>query len=46
MPLDVIQNKVKDKWRVDVNPSMMYRVRRKAKLKLYGKLENQYERLK
>jgi hypothetical protein len=30
---------------VNVNPSMMYRARRKAKLKLYRKLENQYERL-
>jgi hypothetical protein len=45
MPLDVIQHEVKDKWHVDVNPSMMYRARRKAKVKLYGKLENQYERL-
>ena len=45
MPLDVIQNEVKDTWHVDVNPSMMYRIRRKAKVKLYGKLENQYNRL-
>jgi hypothetical protein len=30
---------------VDVNPSMMYRARRKAKVKLYRKLVNQYERL-
>jgi hypothetical protein len=45
MPLEVIQHKVKDKWRVDVNPSMMYRARRKVKVKLYGKFENQYERL-
>ena len=45
MPLDVIQYEVKDKWHVDVNPSMMYRARRKAKVKFYGKLDNQYERL-
>jgi hypothetical protein len=45
MPLDVIQNEVKDKWRVDVNPSMMYRARRKAKQKLYGKVKDQYGRL-
>jgi hypothetical protein len=45
MPLDVIQNEVKDKWRVDVNPSMVYRARRKAKLKLYKKLKDQYKRL-
>jgi hypothetical protein len=45
MPLDAIQHEVNDKWHVDVNPSMMYRARRKARVKLYGKLENQYERL-
>ena len=45
MSLDVIQNEVKDKWRVDVNPSIMYRARRKAKQKLYGKVEDQYRRL-
>ena len=45
MPLDIIQNEIKDKWRVDVNPSMMYRAGRKAKQKLYGKVEDQYERL-
>jgi hypothetical protein len=45
MPLDVIQNEVKDKWHVDVTPSMMYRARRKAKQKLYEKLEDQYKRL-
>ncbi|XP_059454848.1 uncharacterized protein LOC132185016 [Corylus avellana] len=45
MPLEVIQNEVKDKWRVDVNPTMMYRARRKAKQKLYGNLEDQYRRL-
>jgi hypothetical protein len=44
MPLDVIQNEVNDKWRVDVNPNMMYKARRKDKVKLYRKLENQYER--
>jgi hypothetical protein len=40
MPLDAIQHEVNDKWHVDVNPSMMYRARRKARVKLYGKLEN------
>jgi hypothetical protein len=25
MPLDVIQNEVKDKWKVDVSPGCMYR---------------------
>ncbi|XP_059446531.1 uncharacterized protein LOC132178091 [Corylus avellana] len=45
MPLDVIQHEVKEKWGVDVNPSMMYRSRRKAKQKLYGNLEDQYGRL-
>jgi hypothetical protein len=45
MPLDVIQNEVKDKWRVDVNPSMMYRAHRKAKQKLSGKVVDQYGRL-
>jgi hypothetical protein len=45
MPLDVIQHEVKNKWRVDVNPSMMYRGRRKAKQKLYEKVEDQYARL-
>jgi hypothetical protein len=45
MPLDVIQNEVKDKWRVDVNPSMIYKARRKVKQKFYGKVEDQYGRL-
>jgi hypothetical protein len=45
MPLDVIQHKVKEKWCVDVNPSMMYSAKRKAKQKLYGKVEDQYGRL-
>jgi hypothetical protein len=45
MPLDVIQHEVKDKWGVDVNPSMMYIARRKVKEKLYGKVEDQYARL-
>jgi hypothetical protein len=45
MPLDVIQHEVKEKWRVDVNPSMMYRARRKTKQKLYGKVEDHYGRL-
>ena len=40
MPLDVIQYKVNNKWHVDVNPSMMYRARRKAKMNFYGKLKN------
>ncbi|XP_059438654.1 uncharacterized protein LOC132171372 [Corylus avellana] len=34
-----------EKWRVDVNLSMIYRARRKAKQRLYGNLEDQYGRL-
>jgi hypothetical protein len=45
MPLEVIQNEVKDIWRVDIIPTLMYRTMRKAKQKLYGKLEDQYGRL-
>jgi hypothetical protein len=45
MPLDVIQHEVKGKWHVDVNPSIMYRAKRKEKQKLYGKVKDQYERL-
>jgi hypothetical protein len=45
MPLDVIQNEVKEKWKVDVTPSCMYRVRRKARKKIHGKFEGQYKRL-
>jgi hypothetical protein len=37
MPLYVIHNEVKERWRVDVNPSMMYRLRSKANRKIYGK---------
>jgi hypothetical protein len=39
MPLDVIQNEVKDRWRIDVNPSMMYMARKKANKKIYGNHE-------
>lgn len=45
MPLAAIQHEVKDKWKVDVNPSMMYRARRKARAKNFGRLEDQYTRL-
>jgi hypothetical protein len=45
MPLDAIQHEVNDKWHMDVYPSMMYKARGKARVKLYRKLENQYERL-
>lgn len=45
MPLTVLQHEVKEKWRVDVTESMMYRARRKAGKKVYGKLEAQYGRL-
>ncbi|XP_059450972.1 uncharacterized protein LOC132181751 [Corylus avellana] len=45
MPLEVIQHEVKEKWRVDVTPSIMYRARRKAGKQIYGKLEGQYGRL-
>jgi hypothetical protein len=45
MPLDVIQNEVKERWMVDVNSSMMYRARSKANRKIYDKQEGQYPRL-
>jgi hypothetical protein len=41
----VIQNEVREKWKVDVTPSCMYRVRRKARKKIHGKFEGQYKRL-
>jgi len=34
MPLDMIQNEVKDKGKIDVTPNIMYRVRRKVRLLL------------
>jgi hypothetical protein len=40
-----MQNEVKDKWKVDVTSSMMYRARRKARKHIFGKLEDQYARL-
>jgi hypothetical protein len=42
--LDVIQNEVKEKLKVDVTPSFMYRARRKDEKKIHGKLEGQYKR--
>ncbi|XP_059461906.1 uncharacterized protein LOC132190900 [Corylus avellana] len=45
MPLNVKQHEVKEKWKVDVTPSMMYRARVKACQKIYGKLEDQYSHL-
>jgi hypothetical protein len=45
MPLDVILDEVKDRWKVDVNTSCMYRARRKARKQIYGRFECQYERL-
>lgn len=45
MPLDVLQHEVKDKWKVDVTQSMMYRARKKAKDHIYGSMGDQYERL-
>jgi hypothetical protein len=36
MPLDVILDEVKDRWKVDVNTSCMYRARRKAGKKFMG----------
>lgn len=45
MSLDMIQHEVKEKWKVEVTPSMMYRARGKANKKIYGKLEDQYGRL-
>jgi hypothetical protein len=45
MPLGAIQNEVKERWRVDVNPSMMYRARTKANRKIFGKHELQYVKL-
>jgi hypothetical protein len=45
MQLHVIQNEVKERWRIDVNPSMMYRARIKANKEIYGKHEDQYAAL-
>ena len=45
MPLDFIQHEVKEKWKVDVNPSCMYKVRAKACQKTYEKHEDQYGHL-
>jgi hypothetical protein len=45
MPLEVIQHEVKEKWKVDVSTSCMYRARAKACQKIYGKLEDQYGHL-
>jgi len=39
MPLDVILDEVKDRWKVDVSASCMYRARRKAGKQIYGRLE-------
>jgi len=36
---------VKERWRIDVNPSMMYRTRIKTNKKIYGKHEGQYAAL-
>ncbi|XP_062173746.1 uncharacterized protein LOC133879231 [Alnus glutinosa] len=45
MPLGAIQNEVKERWRVDVNSSMMYRARTKANRQIFGKHELQYVKL-
>jgi hypothetical protein len=43
--MDVILDEVKDRWKVDVSISCMYRARRKAGKQIYGRLEFQFERL-
>jgi len=40
-----MQNEVKERWRVDVNPSMMYRARTMANRQIFGKHEIQYVKL-
>ncbi|XP_062170546.1 uncharacterized protein LOC133876254 [Alnus glutinosa] len=45
MPLHMIQNEVQERWRIDVNPSMMYRTRIKANKKIYGNHGGQYAAL-
>jgi hypothetical protein len=40
MPLDFIQHEVKEKWKVDEIPSMMYRARKNENKKIHGKLED------
>ncbi|XP_059434802.1 uncharacterized protein LOC132167790 [Corylus avellana] len=45
MLLNVIQHEVKEKWKVDVSPSMMYRARAKACQKIFRKLQDQYGHL-
>ncbi|XP_059443363.1 uncharacterized protein LOC132175432 [Corylus avellana] len=42
LPIKALQEKVKDKWNVDVNDRKLYRARRKAKSKIFGKLDEQY----
>jgi hypothetical protein len=38
-------NEVKAKWNVDAHPSSLYRARKKAQQKFYGKLDEQYHKL-
>jgi hypothetical protein len=45
LPIDVLMKEVKAKWNVDAHPSSLYRARKKAQQKIYGKLDEQYHRL-
>lgn len=45
MPIDVLQKEVKSRWNVDVHVSSLYRAKKKAQNKIYGKLDEQYHRL-
>ena len=41
-PIDVLQKKVKTKWNVNAHVSSLYRVRKRAREIIYGKLDEQY----
>jgi hypothetical protein len=45
LPIKALQEKVKDNWNVDVNDRKLFRARRKAKSKTFGKLDEQYYQL-
>jgi hypothetical protein len=45
LPIKVLKKEVKSKWNVDVHMSSLYRARKLAQQKIYGKLDEQYHRL-
>jgi hypothetical protein len=45
IPIEVLKQKVKSKWNVDVHKSSLYRSRKLARERIYGKLSEQYHRL-